>query len=77
MPILGSSDSAANKDVKNMDKWEYNYLIELKTKTIPCRSKCRLKHYIGLVIKILVIQLQFKYLRALQCKHRSMAMDDL
>ena len=29
MPIFGSSNSAANKDdVKNMDKWEYNFLIE-------------------------------------------------
>ena len=31
MPILGSSDSAANKDVcdvKNMDKWGYKYLIQ-------------------------------------------------
>ena len=30
MPILGSSISAANEDndVKNMDKWGYNYLIE-------------------------------------------------
>ena len=40
MPILGSSNSAVNKDmmskiwtngdttVKNMDKWGYNYLIE-------------------------------------------------
>ena len=29
MPILGSSDSAANKNyVKNMDKWGYNYLTK-------------------------------------------------
>ena len=30
MPILGSSNLAANKeyDAKNMDKWEYNFLIE-------------------------------------------------
>ena len=31
MAILGSSNSAAKKkknDVKSMDKWEYNYLIE-------------------------------------------------
>ena len=28
MPILGSSNSAANKDIKSMDKWGYNYLIE-------------------------------------------------
>ena len=30
MPILGSSSSAANKDMmsKNMDKWGYSYLIE-------------------------------------------------
>ena len=30
MPNLGSSDSAANKDLikKNMDKWGYNCLIE-------------------------------------------------
>ena len=26
MPILGSSNPAANFDVKNMDKWGYNYL---------------------------------------------------
>ena len=50
---------------------------QLKTKTILCRPKRRLKHYIGLGIKIIVIQLQFNHLRALQCKHRSMAMDDL
>ena len=36
MPILGSSNSAAKKkkkryDVKNMDKWGYNYLTEEKT----------------------------------------------
>ena len=32
MPILGSSSSAANRDmIKNMNKWVYNYLIELKT----------------------------------------------
>ena len=29
MPILGSSNSAANKDnVKNMDIWGYSYLTE-------------------------------------------------
>ena len=30
MPILGSSNSAANTeyDIKNMDKWKYNFLIE-------------------------------------------------
>ena len=31
MPIFESSNSAANKDnydVKNLDKWGYNYLIE-------------------------------------------------
>ena len=30
MPILRSSNSVANKryDVKNMDKWGYNYLTE-------------------------------------------------
>ena len=29
MPILVPSNSAANKDInKNMDKWQYNYLIE-------------------------------------------------
>ena len=31
MPILGSSNSAANKDnydVKKTDKWGYNFLIE-------------------------------------------------
>ena len=30
MPILGSSDSAANKNMifKNIDKWGYNFLIE-------------------------------------------------
>ena len=28
MPILSSTNSAANKDVKNMDKWGYSYLIE-------------------------------------------------
>ena len=31
MPVLDSSNSAANKDnynVKNMDKWGYIYLIE-------------------------------------------------
>ena len=50
---------------------------QLENKTILCRPKHRLKHYIGLVIKILVIQIQFNNLRALQCKHRSMAMDDL
>ena len=33
MPISGSSNSMAKKrrDVKNMDKWGYSYLIELKT----------------------------------------------
>ena len=32
MPNLGPLKSAANKDdVKNMDKWEYDYLIEYKT----------------------------------------------
>ena len=33
MPILGSSNSAANKDMmsKNIDKWGYNFLIEEKT----------------------------------------------
>ena len=41
---------------------------QLKTKPILCRPKRRLKRYIGLVIKILVIQLQFNHLhvRALQ-----------
>ena len=28
MSILGFSNTAANKDMKNRDKWEYNYLIE-------------------------------------------------
>ena len=29
MPVLGSSNSAENKDdVKNIDKWGYNCLIE-------------------------------------------------
>ena len=30
MPLLGSCESAANKyyDVKNIDKWGYNFLIE-------------------------------------------------
>ena len=30
MPVLGSSNSAANKDinVKNIDSWGYNFLIE-------------------------------------------------
>ena len=30
IPILGSSNSAANKDnyVKHIDEWEYNFLIE-------------------------------------------------
>ena len=33
MPIIGSFNSATNKTAmeKNMNKWEYNYLIELKT----------------------------------------------
>ena len=32
MPVLGSSNSTAKRyDVKNMDKWGYSYLIELKT----------------------------------------------
>ena len=31
-------------------------LEQLKTKTIPCRSKRRFKHYIGLVIIIIVVQ---------------------
>ena len=36
MPLYGSSTSAAKKkknnyDVRNMDKWGYSYLIELKT----------------------------------------------
>ena len=33
MPILGSSNSTANKDndVENMDKWGYNRLIKKKT----------------------------------------------
>ena len=33
MQILGSPDSATNKDTmyKNMDKWGYNYLIKKKT----------------------------------------------
>ena len=31
MPILGSSNSAVNRyDVKNMDKWGYNYLIRVE-----------------------------------------------
>ena len=32
MPILGSSSSAANKDMmsKEMDKWGYKYLIKYK-----------------------------------------------
>ena len=29
MPILGFSNSAADKDI--MDKWGYNYMIEQKT----------------------------------------------
>ena len=33
MPILGSSNSATNKDMieRNVDKWGYNYVIEYKT----------------------------------------------
>ena len=33
MPILGSSNSVAKKryDIKNIDKWGYNSLIEYKT----------------------------------------------
>ena len=33
MPILGSLNSAAKRDMmsENMDRWEYNYLIEQKT----------------------------------------------
>ena len=50
---------------------------KLKTKTIPCRYKRRLKHYMGLVIKIIVIRLQVNRLRALQFKHQSTDMDDL
>ena len=33
--------------------------LQLKTKTILCMPKRRLKQYIGLVIKIIAIQLQF------------------
>ena len=30
LPILGFSNSASNKDMTNMDKLRYNYLIELR-----------------------------------------------
>ena len=50
---------------------------QLETKTEPCRPKRGLKQYIGLVMKIIIILLQFTHLRALECKHRSIAMDDL
>ena len=35
---------------------------QLKIKTIPCRPKRKLKHYIGLVVKIIVIRLQFNHI---------------
>ena len=41
---------------------------QLKTKTIPFRPKHRLKQYIALVVKIIIIWLQFNHL---------LAMDDL
>ena len=43
---------------------------QLKTKTILYRPRRRLKHYIGLIIKTIVICLQFNHLRALQYQHR-------
>ena len=53
------------EQMTELDKDSLTLPLQLKTKTIPCRLKHRLKHYIGLDIKIIVIWLQFNHLRAL------------
>ena len=42
--------------MKESDTGPLTLPAQMKTKTIPCSPKRRLKHYIGQVIKILVIR---------------------
>ena len=53
------------------DKDSLTLPVQLKTKTISCRSKRSLKRYIGLVIKILVIRPQFNHIRDPSIAHNN------
>ena len=53
----GSKAGGRQMTESNMDP--LTLPAQLKTETVSCRPKRRLKHYIGIAIKIIVIRLQF------------------
>ena len=69
MPILGSSNSAANKDMKNMEIWRCIYLIEYKTlyekEKLLITSNFSFSHYVFKSCLLLMRQNEYLWSKGL------------
>ena len=77
MLILGASSSMANKDMisKNMNKWGYSYLIELKTlwekEKLLVTSNFPFSHYVFKSCLLLMRQNEYLWSKGLSnCRRR-------